>query len=386
MATISILNTATKILVINQSVEGSSANGVITTNLRIDDGFDNTVGVVYVERGLTGFTGSKGETGESGPVGPPGPIGPPGPSGLRGPAGSGITKLNIGGVIEIAEDDILNISGSGGTSITFDATSKTVNIYSDPIEFQFSPVFHTHVANQITNFKEAVDDRVGDLLKSGNNIDLNYEDQDFNRLTVSVTGLTIGINTQAHDDKLDQISNIQIGHNQILYGSGLNRYGTLNITEAGKVLINDATVEAQRISLGLGSVATHDEQEFAKLNGGNNFTGNQTLGDGQLTRFSAFVNEQTGNSYTINQSDNGKVISFNNPRAINVSFSNSLNAGFNCLISQIGSGQVRLSGTQIVNRLNHTKLVGRYSVATLVKVSNDKIILSGDTTDAEGGN
>ena len=386
MATISVLNTATKILVINQSVEGSSANGVITTNLRIDDGFDNTVGVVYVERGLTGFTGPKGEIGGSGPVGPPGPIGPAGPSGLRGPTGSGLTKLNVGGVIEIDENDVLNISGSGGTSITFDSISKTVNIYSDPITFQFAPVFHTHVANQITNFKEAVDDRVGDLLKSGSNINLNYEDQDFNRLTISVTGLVIGVDTQAHDDKLDQISSIQIGENQILYGSALNEYGTINITEAGKILINDATAEAQRITLGLGSVATHDEQEFAKLNGGNNFTGNQALGDGQLTRFSAFVNEQTGNSYIIDRSDNGKVISFNNSTAINVSFSNNLNIGFNCLISQIGSGQVRLSGTQIVNRLSHNKLVGRYSVATLVKISNDKIILSGDTTDAEGGN
>ena len=386
MATITVLNTATKILVINQSVEGSSDNGVITTNIRINDGFDNTVGVVYVERGLTGFAGPRGVPGELGPVGPQGPVGPAGPSGLIGPPGSGLTKLNIGGAIEIVEDDILNISGSGGTSITFDSISKTVKIYSDPIEFQFAPLFHVHTANSIINFSEAVDDRVGNLLKPGNNIDLNYEDQDFNRLTVSVTGLVIGVDTQAHNDKLDQISDLQIGHNQILYGSGLNQYGTINITEAGKILINDATEEAQRITLGLGNIATHDEEEFAKIDGGNNFTGNQALGDGQLTRFSAFVNEQTGNSYILNQSDNGKVISFNNPTAINVSFSNNLNMGFNCLISQIGSGQVRLSGTQIVNRLNHTKLVGRYSVATLVKISNDKIILSGDTTDAEGGN
>jgi hypothetical protein len=36
----------------------------------------------------------------------------------------------------------------------------------------------------------------------------------------------------------------------------------------------------------------------------------------------------------------------------------------------------------IYNRLGHTKLVGKYSVATVVKTANNTIILSGDTTAA----
>ena len=63
-----------------------------------------------------------------------------------------------------------------------------------------------------------------------------------------------------------------------------------------------------------------------------------------------------------------------------------INTGFNCLIVQLGSGQVRMSGS-IQNRYNHTKLVGKYSMATLVKITESPslIILSGDTTDANSG-
>jgi hypothetical protein len=55
------------------------------------------------------------------------------------------------------------------------------------------------------------------------------------------------------------------------------------------------------------------------------------------------------------------------------------------LLSQLGSGQVRLSGVGLSNRLGHSKLVGQYSIATLVKAGTNTIILSGDTTDANGG-
>ncbi len=384
MATISILTPQPNVLVINQSIDGSNANGVITTNVSIDKGFDHTVGVMYIERGLTGLVGPSGFQGVQGIIGETGPAGPsgvPGPSGMHG---GGMNNFFIGD-ISVGDQEILNITGDGGTSITFDSNSKTVNIYSEPVSLQYAPIVHTHVANQIINFNEAVDDRVSSLLVPGSNVELNYQDQDFNSLTLSVTGLDIGTYTQAYSDRLEKLSNLQVTHNSLVCGTGLDLYGTIPITEAGRILINDASSAAQRETLGLGNIATHDAEEFAKLYGGNSFTGNQVLGDGQLTRFSAAFSEQVNRSYVINQSDNGKVISLNNALSINVSFDSELNVGFNCLIAQLGAGQVRLSGTQIANRLGHNKLVGQYSVATLVKIAEDKIILSGDTTDANGG-
>lgn len=376
MATLNITPSQPKILVINQSIDGSDSSNVITTNLKIVDGFDNTVAVVYAERGLTGLRGPVGERGEQGPIGPAGPVGP---SGLMGPQGSGISKLLIGDGIEIAEGQTLRVEGSGSTTVKYYPNTKTIGIYSEKIT-DYAHSNHTHYPNQIVGLGETIDDRVGSLLQPGTNIQLDYNDQDANTLIISTTGLLVGQDIQPYNDKLTKLSNLSINSNQLICGTGLNQYGTIGITQAGRNLINDINAEAQRITLELGDIAISGSSDFAKINGGNNFTGNQSLGDGQLTRFSASLHNINSSSYIIQQSDNGKVLTFDyNNGPVSLSFDSNLALGFNCLLLQMGSGQVRLSGT-ICNRLGHTKLVGQFSSATVVKPEIDKIILSGDTT------
>lgn len=382
MATINITNPSPKYLIINQSIDGSDSKNVITTNLTINDGFDNTVGVVYIERGLQGLQGMRGEPG---PAGQPGPIGPSGLRGLPGPPGSGLTKLQIGN-LQIKENDILNIEGEGGTEVTFYPLTKTIKISSSVVGQDYAAKNHTHTSQNITNFNESVDDRIHDLLDAGSHISLQYNDQDLNQLIISTTGLEIGSDIQAHGLRLDRLSELPIYDNSLIVGTGVDRYGTTNISDFAKTLINDVTPEAMRLTLQLGTASEHDYEEFAKLEGGNFFTGTQSLGDGEITRFSASLSNKTNNSYIVSQSDNGKVLSFNNnSSAINVSFDQNLNVGFNCLVAQLGSGQVRFSGSQLVNRAFHNKLIGKYSIATLVKVAPEIIILTGDTTDANGG-
>lgn len=382
MATINIVNSSPKYLVINQSIEGSDSKNVITTNLSIDNGFDNIIGVVYAERGLQGLQGVVGETG---PVGPPGPIGPSGLRGLPGPPGSGLTKLKVGN-LEIQENDTLNIEGEGGTDISFFPLTKTIKISSSIVGQDYAAKNHTHTSQNITNFNESVDDRVSDLLEAGSHISFSYYDQDLNQLVISTSGLEIGSDIQAHSNRLDRLSELPVYGNSLIIGTGVDEYGTTDISNLGKNLINDVTPEAMRTTLELGTAAEYDYETFAKLEGGNLFTGTQSLGDGELTRFSASLSNKTNNSYVISQLDNGKVLSFNNNNsAINVSFNENLNVGFNCLVAQVGSGQVRFSGTQLYNRAFHNKLIGKYSIATLVKVSSDVIILTGDTTAANGG-
>lgn len=385
MATINIISPPNKVLIINQSVDGSESN-VISTNLNIVDGFDNAVSVVYSERGLQGFDGRQGPSGERGlpgPVGPAGPIGPIGPSGLPG---SGINFLSINDDLVIDTNYTnINVVGSGGIQITTYPQSNTIGIYSDPINGLYSPINHEHLTSNISGFSESVQDIVGNMLQAGAHISLSYNDQDVNTLTISTSGLEIGQDIQAYSDRLAKLANTPIYGNRLIYGTGIDEYGTLPISDAGKILINDVSAAAQRLTLGLGDIATHSSSEYARLEGGNFFTGTQSLGDGQLNRFSASINNTSQSGYIIQQSDNGKIVTFDNTTAINVSFDPSLSIGFNCLAVQLGSGQVRFSGTYLSNRLGHSKLVGKYSVATLVKVASNKIILSGDTTSADGG-
>lgn len=57
----------------------------------------------------------------------------------------------------------------------------------------------------------------------------------------------------------------------------------------------------------------------------------------------ATVNLQTGTTYTLQASDNGKIVEFNNAGAVTCTVPNSLAVGFNCGICQAGAGQVTVA-------------------------------------------
>jgi hypothetical protein len=102
--------------------------------------------------------------------------------------------------------------------------------------------------------------------------------------------------------------------------------------------------------------------------------------DNAILGFSASKNDQTGTTYTVAASDNGKVVVLNNASAITVDIDTGLPAGFNCSFVQKGSGQVSFAGTATVNnRQSHTKINGQYGVASIVAYDTDTYILAGDT-------
>ncbi len=102
--------------------------------------------------------------------------------------------------------------------------------------------------------------------------------------------------------------------------------------------------------------------------------------DNAILGFSASTNDQTGTTYTVAASDNGKVVVLNNASAITVDIDTGLPAGFNCSFVQKGAGQVSFAGTATVNnRQSHTKINGQYGVASIVAYDTDTYILAGDT-------
>ena len=66
------------------------------------------------------------------------------------------------------------------------ATAYSRGDHVHPTDTSRAAVSHTHIASQVTDFSEAVDDRVGALLQPGTNITLNYNDA-ANTLTVNST-------------------------------------------------------------------------------------------------------------------------------------------------------------------------------------------------------
>ena len=105
-------------------------------------------------------------------------------------------------------------------------------------------------------------------------------------------------------------------------------------------------------------------------------TGNGT--SSTIANFGSVMNDLTA-SYTLTNSDNGKIITVNSASATTITVP-SLSAGFNCMIVQKGTGQVTLaaSGVTISNRYGFTKTAGQYSILTLVCISSGVYISSGD--------
>lgn len=112
------------------------------------------------------------------------------------------------------------------------------------------------------------------------------------------------------------------------------------------------------------------------------FTGNLngTSNSSTLTNFGTVLNDQTVTSYTLATSDNGKIVTFNSSNPITLTVP-SLSVGFNCMVIQKGTGQVTLSaasGVTVSNRYGFTKTAGQFSSLTLVCISSNTFISSGD--------
>jgi len=98
-----------------------------------------------------------------------------------------------------------------------------------------------------------------------------------------------------------------------------------------------------------------------------NTTFSGTLQGGHVT-----YNTQTGTTYTLTASDNGKIVTLDNASAITLTLpedgTETLESGFNCIIRQLGAGQVTVAveGTDTLeSKGSATKLVGQYSEAVI---------------------
>src|SRR5690606_37493209 len=93
------------------------------------------------------------------------------------------------------------------------------------------------------------------------------------------------------------------------------------------------------------------------------------------------VNAQTGTSYTLQASDNGKIVTFSHADPITVTVPAGLGAGFHCQVIQIGAGAVSFTAdsTTINNRQSHTSIAGQYGVVGLTAYAADTFALAGDT-------
>ena len=93
------------------------------------------------------------------------------------------------------------------------------------------------------------------------------------------------------------------------------------------------------------------------------------------------VNAQTGTTYTVLSSDNGKIVTLNNGSAqtVTIDTSTSLTAGKKIDFINLGNGLVTFVGSGVtLNGTPGLKFRARYSAATLVCISTNNYVLIGD--------
>lgn len=158
--------------------------------------------------------------------------------GQQGPAGVSITVSNYG------DNRITTSDGTAGglyaeSDLTFDGSKLRVS----GIEVSVSG--HSHVAANISDFNEAVDDRIGNgLFIAGTGINLFYNDGS-NSFTVSTTGVSFSGHTHSTSDIIGISGYISSGIN--IYFSGLSIIG--NNCDIEYMIVQDSGNNTKLVSI-----------------------------------------------------------------------------------------------------------------------------------------
>lgn len=122
------------------------------------------------------------------------------------------------------------------------------------------------------------------------------------------------------------------------------------------------------------------------FNGDSRLTFNETtkITTGQFAIDANAINAQTGTTYTIQATDNGKVVTLSNGSGITVSVPSGLPVGFSCICIQIGAGQVTFapsgSPSPTINPSSTLKIASQHGAASLISYASDVYNLSGNIT------
>ena len=141
------------------------------------------------------------------------------------------------------------------------------------------------------------------------------------------------------------------------------------------------------------------------VTGANTFTGRQTMNAGITSSTlyvssgatfagtvssdtgyrisSSAVNSQTGTTYSLTASDNGKIVTMSNGATSTVTVIAGLPVGFNTTVIQLGAGQVGFtaaSGVTLNSYSSATKIAGQHGAASVISYTTNIYNLSGTLT------
>jgi hypothetical protein len=98
---------------------------------------------------------------------------------------------------------------------------------------------------------------------------------------------------------------------------------------------------------------------------------------------SSSINAQTGTTYSLLTSDDGKIITMNNASGITLTVPAGLPIGFNCTVIQLGTGSVLISGTGGVTLNSYQskfRTIGQHGAASIMSYTTNVFNVAGGLT------
>lgn len=235
----------------------------------------------------------------------------------------------------------------------------------------------TQLANTISDFSEAVDDRVNALLVPGTNISIVYNDV-ANTLTVSAAGggatnLTATLSPTAITVNSDTGTDATIpaadGTNAgLMLPAEKTKLAGVASNATNTPLASTTPAALGTAAVGVGTSAARSDHVHAMPTKADVGLGN-VLNVEQAPRALTVQAAKTGN-YTLQATDSRTIIPFS--QAATVTVPNGLGAGFSVILAQTGTGAITLTGA--ATRLGASATAGQGELMSLTPVGTDSYI------------
>lgn len=315
-------------------------------------------------------------------------------TGMIGSAAGTVMKLNFSNGIQLGNQTGIGISWSNNIN---PSTSMDAGIFRDDIGAlgqRFSTTAQAYsVYGTYTSAAPAIWERMKMCYNSGTTMfELGTEKgsgggaaRDIGFLRDGLLGFKItAAGTIVFSSSIT--SGLSIGASQMQFVCGNNgRDGLMTVQESGgRVNLMPNMILGWRFTASDGSAL---DAAFSRLSASSIGVGNGTAGDtsGKITAAgfitsSSAINAQTGTTYTLLASDNGKIVKLTNASAITLTVPAGLPIGFSCQIVQGGAGDITIaaSGTTVNSCGSLLTIAGQYASASLFSDAADTFILAGN--------
>ena len=305
-------------------------------------------------------------------------------------AGVGISVSGATGAVTISNRGVTSFNGSTGaityypptatTSVTGMASFDTNNfsVSSGAVSIKAGGVTNGSLANSSVTVNAGVGLAGGGSVALGSSVTLN------NVGVTSFNGST-GAITYYPSLATSSVTGVASFGNQFV----VSALGAVSLTANYVSSVNGSTGAVTSIA----------------VTGANTFTGIQTMNSGLTATTiyassgatfagavssdtgyrvsSSAVNTQTGTSYSLTASDNGKIITMNNGATSTVTIIGGLPVGFNATIIQLGAGNVGFtsaSGVTLNSFASSLNMAGQHGAATVIAYATNIFNLSGTLT------